>query len=157
MTLFLVSPTKASHQMLQHTKQQDEQSVWAAYCTHLLEFCVHFQMVLSKRLAPSCHTCRPIEEKTVFPSNSTCTLLFYRRIHQSLSSERILIWGTMCHGVPVSFSSVFQGNKCPSFLWQSGSSHCKGNTCWTEQSTLSGLEPMLKNGLIRRMANCTTV
>lgn len=66
MTLFLVSPMKASPEMLQHTKQQDEHSLWAACCTHLLGFCVQFQMVLSKRLAPSCHISRPIEKKMCF-------------------------------------------------------------------------------------------
>jgi len=45
----LTYQSKARHQMLQHTKQKDEQSLWAACCTHLLGFCALFQMVLSKR------------------------------------------------------------------------------------------------------------
>lgn len=83
LTLFRVSPSKASCQILHHTKQQDEQSWWAACCTQLMGLCLHFQVVLPKRLSSSCHTSRPLQ-KQMFPSRCPCTLLSCRRIHQSL-------------------------------------------------------------------------
>lgn len=80
-------------------------------CFLVLCFGLVFFMVLFEGLVPSCHTSKQIKKK--FPSRCTCTLLFYRGIHQSFSSERILSRGTVSYGASISFPFVFQGNKCP--------------------------------------------
>lgn len=94
----------------------------------LFFFFSHIQMALFKELVPSCHTSKKNQEKKVFPSRCTCTLLFYRRIHQFFSSERIFCRGTMSHEASISFPFVFQGNTCPSSL-QSRVDPCTGSTC----------------------------
>lgn len=66
MMLFLVSSAETSHQTLQNRRQQDKESLWAACHIHLLEFCLYFQMVLSRRLAPSCHPSKPFEKDLHF-------------------------------------------------------------------------------------------
>lgn len=66
MMLFLVSSAETSHQTLQNRRQQVKESLWAACHIHLLEFCLHFQMVLSRKLAPSCHPSKPFEKDLHF-------------------------------------------------------------------------------------------